>query len=248
MSKSLYSIVPDPEAVLALEPEELAGVLLEYLNSLSDGERGQLNRYNFSLAHTFEGYPHTYYERLSRAFMEAWVWAEREGFIAPRPGEQGEWVFITRRGRRIVSAEHLAAYQRANVLPRRFLHPSIAEKIWAPFLRGDYDIAVFQAFREVEIAVRQVGKFEATDLGTRLMRDAFDPERGPLADQGVPRAERQAMSDLFAGAIGLYKNPPSHRSVNPEAREAVEMIVLASHLLYIVDECASRLQAERQRA
>jgi len=109
MSKSLYSMVPDPEALLALEPEELAGVLLEYLNSLSDGERGQLNRYNFSLAHTFEGYPHTYYERLSRAFMEAWVWAEREGFIAPRPGEQGDWVFITWRGRRIVSATRYLA-------------------------------------------------------------------------------------------------------------------------------------------
>ena len=33
---STHSIIPDPEALLALEPEELAGVILEYLNSHPD--------------------------------------------------------------------------------------------------------------------------------------------------------------------------------------------------------------------
>ena len=70
------------------------------------------------------------------------------------------------------------------------------------------------------------------------MRKAFG-EGGPLTDAAAPKAERQALSDLFAGAIGSYKNPHSHRSVTIESVEAVEMIVLASHLLGIVDKRSS---------
>ena len=67
------------------------------------------------------------------------------------------------------------------------------------------------------------------------MRKAFG-KRGPLADVSAPMAEQQALSDLFAGAIGSYKNPHSHRSVTIDSSEAAEMIMLASHLLCIVDK------------
>jgi len=40
---------------------------------------------------------------------------------------------------------------------------------------------------------------------------------------------------LIAGAVGSYKNPHSHRKVKVEAEEACEMIVLASHLIKIVE-------------
>jgi hypothetical protein len=51
MEKRLHTIIPDPEAVLSLEPEELAGAVLEILNSVDQSTRGKLNRYNFSLPH-----------------------------------------------------------------------------------------------------------------------------------------------------------------------------------------------------
>ena len=87
---SLYSLVPDSEALLALEPEELAGILLQYLNSLPQREKEHLNRYNFSLGHNVEEYPTEHREPLSRALMEAWAWLEREGLLAAKPGSQGE--------------------------------------------------------------------------------------------------------------------------------------------------------------
>lgn len=40
---------------------------------------------------------------------------------------------------------------------------------------------------------------------------------------------------LMTGALGSYKNPSSHRQVEINADEARDMIVLASHLLKIVD-------------
>lgn len=235
---SIHSLVPDAEALLDLEPEELAGVLMEYLNSLSASEQGHLNRYNFSLEHTVRDYPREHQTALRQALMEAWVWLECEGLLVPQVGQQGEWAVVSRRGKKLRTRDQVRHYRRANRLPRTQLHPRIAHKVWASFLRGDYDTAVFQAFKEVEVRVREAAQYEATDLGVRLMRKAFG-KNGPLTDDSAPQGEQQALSDLFAGAIGSYKNPHSHRSVIIESAEAAEMIVLASHLLGIVDKRGS---------
>jgi hypothetical protein len=68
------------------------------------------------------------------------------------------------------------------------------------------------------------------------MRKAFAPEDGLLADMSTEKAEREARAHLFAGAIGSYKNPQSHRHVAlDDPDETAEIIMLANHLLRIVD-------------
>jgi len=242
---TLLDVLPDPDTVLDLEPEELAGFVIQFLHSLSPQDRSaQLMRNNFGgslfyVAHhappAYQGLSDDKREKIKQAAMEAWFWLEREGFLAPEPGPNRDTFFITKRGQRVKNAIDLAAIRKADFLPRKLLHPLIAEKTRSLFLRGDYDTAVFQAFKEVEVAVRETGKFQATDLGVDLMRKAFDAVKGPLRDQSRPKAEREALAHLFAGAIGLYKNPSSHRKVALEAEETVEILLLASHLLRIVD-------------
>jgi Protein of unknown function (Hypoth_ymh) len=88
---------------------------------------------------------------------EVWSWLESEGFLARIPALVGEFVFITRRGERLHFKEDFAAYRKATLLPKAQLHPVLAARVYPAFLRGEYDTAVFQAFREIEVAVRQAG-------------------------------------------------------------------------------------------
>ena len=231
---TIYELMPDHEVLLSLQPEELAGIVLEYLQILDENE---LYPQLLTEDYTVEKYPSECQEDIKQALREAWVWLESEELIArKRPAtHDGGVIFITRKGKRVQNAEALEAYQKANLLPKKLLHPIIEQKVYPLFLRGDYDTGIFQAYKEVEVVVRDAGGYTAADYGVDLMRKAFNADTGPLTDQNQLKPEREATAHLFAGAIGLYKNPYSHRNVPVTVEKAVKIIMLASHLLEIID-------------
>lgn len=237
---TLLDLIPDADTVLSLDLEDLAGIALELLTLEEPYRPSRLHPSAFSSHDTIGNYPPGKMEQIEFAFAESWHWLVQEGLIAPRPGDTNGWHFITRRGQKIKNREGLSAYRNSVLLPRAILHPVIAKACWSSFLRGDYDTAVFQAFKELEVAIRNAGEFKAEDYGMDLARKAFHEATGPLSDQSKPASERIALSHLMAGALGSYKNPHSHRKVELIAEEAVEMIMLGSHLLKIVDFCSTR--------
>jgi len=125
-------------------------------------------------------------------------------------------------------------------LPSEGLDPVLVRKVKQAFIRGDYDTAVFQAFKEVEVRVRKKAGLSNKDFGVLLMRKAFGPPSAPLVNKEADAGEQTARMELFAGALGTFKNPSSHRDVDFfDPKEVADIIHLANQLLRIVEsiEC-----------
>jgi hypothetical protein len=78
---------------------------------------------------------------VAEAVMEAWCWLEHAGLIRPQPQTSSDSWHVSRRGRKLRDKSDFEAYRKASLLPMQLLHPTIAEKIRAPFERGEYDHA-----------------------------------------------------------------------------------------------------------
>jgi Protein of unknown function (Hypoth_ymh) len=52
----------------------------------------------------------------------------------------------------------------ARLRPKEILHPNVADRVWGSFMRGEYDGAVFQAMKAVEVAVRDAAGSEMKSM------------------------------------------------------------------------------------
>ena len=134
--------------------------------------------------------------------------------------------------------DELQLFVDAKGLSRDHLHPRISQKVWGEFIRGQFDTAVFIAAKAVEVSVKEKTGIE--EVGVSLMRTAFKKKIGPLSDTSINEGEQEARMHLFAGFIGSYKNPGSHRDVDMENPiEAMQVVMFASHLLHLIDQAGN---------
>jgi uncharacterized protein (TIGR02391 family) len=155
-----------------------------------------------------------------------------------------EVYFPTKHGVQFKEEQFQRLMGKWTLTPFLLLHPLVIKKAYPALKKEEYDMAVFRAFKTVEIRVRELSGLPNEMIGVELMRKAFAVDFGPLADKVAPKAEREAMSHLFSGAIACYKNPISHREVQLTFNEAFEMLLLASHLLSILDKRTRKREKE----
>jgi uncharacterized protein (TIGR02391 family) len=179
-------------------------------------------------------------ESTLRCWSEALNWLVSKNLVAREMPDQSSpyAIFITRLGNKVLEAglETIRAAERLDVA----LHGRL-EHVKSQFLLGEYELAAFAAMREVEIRVRDLSGADSSLLGVRLMRKSFGPG-GKLADLELDPGEQTGIMELFAGAIGTFKNPPSHRQVDyADPTEASEVVLLADLLMRLLDRVEERV-------
>jgi uncharacterized protein (TIGR02391 family) len=239
----LNQLISDPDVLCSLELDELGLRMLPALASwpphqtltISDFVRTVVQKGGMPALQSH--YPPARGAEIEAAIREAWAWLEGQALLVDDGRHHPAVVrVLSRRARQLAQEPDPRRALAARRIPKDGLHSAIREDVWSLYHRGKYDTAVFEAMKAVEVAVREAAELLPRDIGAPLMRKAFDVENGRLTDRTAEPAERQARSDLFAGAIGSYKNPHSHRRVAlDDPDEAAEIIMLANHLLRIVD-------------
>lgn len=144
---------------------------------------------------------------------------------------------VTERGRQVSNMGSTASLLADQRLPED-LHGQL-EEARGQFRAGKSEIAVFAAMRQVEVRLRELSGAGNDMIGVGLARHALRPDGGPLADDRLEVGEREAISHLFAGALGAFKNPTSHRVVDfDEPAVAADIILLADLLMRLLDQRA----------
>lgn len=251
---SLTQVFPTLQTLEAAHLHDVAAVVLNYANA-QQNER--FHRSNLTgLADEYANDPSVTLPpnqrrgRARRIVAEAVAYLFNQGFLADdgEPGMSASHM-VTRLGRTIKTRQDFTSYAQAALLPRALLREELAEIVMPLFLAGHYDDAVGAAFKRLEITVRKAGNFPDDAYGVPLMRDAFG-EGGPLAETSTVKSEREAFAHLFAGALGYFKNPLSHRDLGiDDARMAASRILFANELLALVHlRVAEKEESERAQA
>lgn len=123
------------------------------------------------------------------------------------------------------------------------IHPRIKAIARSLYADGHFASAAEKAVKEVETRLRELfiefkpGEAEPSKIGNII--GALLSENGAyqFVDISAPSGKdyRRGIQSIFEGMFAAYRNPSSHKNLDYSQREAVEQIVLASQLMYVLD-------------
>ena len=240
---NLIQLIPSGAAVIALSTEDLAGAVLRSLNSQDeprrrrDGLPEQFSLFNYC-SQQADLYSNAARAEISVAISAAFQNLITTGMLTPNPfGMQFGWFVLTPRAKALRSDADYKRYTHAAKYPRGIIEPAVEEVTFAEFIKGDYETAVFKAFKLLEELVRGNSGVGNEQIGVQLMRMAFRPRLGPLTDKSEHEGEQEALMHLMAGAVGRFKNPTSHRFTGlDDPVTTIEILHVASLLIRIATQ------------
>jgi len=233
---------PTPEQLVSAPPGDVERVLLRHVvEYCSDGMHPWITR-DSAIIQLFEpgGYAHSPQAKadVSKVMSRAWKKLEDRLFIEEPDTYNGKNGYRkpSEEGRQANAAVDYAAVSARSKFTRDMFHPKLPDAAWNAFLSGDYDTAVFEAFKAIEAEVRKKGNFTSGDFGAGLMKSAFDPNTGPLRDRAAKPRKQKARCDLFTGAFDEIRNPKAHNDPTiTDTLVAVEELMTAGVLRRIID-------------
>lgn len=123
------------------------------------------------------------------------------------------------------------------------IHPKIVQVSKDIFCDGHFDSAAEKAIKELETRLRDL--FQQLKPSAGIPTKVGDIIGALLGDNGIfhfcdtstvsGKDQRRGIKSLFDGVFAAYRNPAAHANLSCTKREAIEQIMLASQLMYILD-------------
>ena len=163
---------------------------------------------------------------------ESWSRLTAEGFIEQVPELPPGAVRLSGKGRRAATATSLQEIKVRQMLRREMLHEALQGDVYESFAAGRDNKSTLLAYKILEKAVATKAGLGRRLTGIGLLRTAFNPQGGPLADPNLPLMLREGVFNLFVGAASVLENSSSlrrQRRANPVV--SMEELMLISRLM-----------------
>lgn len=193
MSNLISTNIPDPEVLIAMRPDELAGLLIEHINALDAHEQSNLHREN-KCKQIARWYPTQHQDAVLTALRVAWHWLDRKGLLIPK-GDPG-WFDISEEGRRIKTAADLQTY-----LDRMTPPPQLADNSAVPIDLGEskssVGLAKIDSLQTIRIVVASPNDVKAErDVLPKVIDEL---NRGIAGDRGIQLVLSRWETDAHPG-------------------------------------------------